>query len=435
MRSKLITLAVIGALGLQVSPTWADNLIETYQQAVDNDPSLKQAQYSRQAANENREQARAGFRPQVNLGATASQNRFSVQSNSTNYASMGYSLSLTQPLYHRDTYVNNDKAGLVVEQAEANLQQSRQDLMLRTAQAYFGVLAAQDNLSVAQAEQAAFAKQLEQANQRFKVGLNTLIDVNEAQAAHDNAVARAISADNDLFIAKERLREITARTAGALDKLPADIPLISPEPADPEQWAKTAIDNNIQLSAQRKQVELARKEVESARAGHYPTLDLVGNHRYTDQQSFGSTTIKEMTNTSLALQLNMPIYQGGMTDSRIRQSQLNLSAAQENYERLRRELDRSTRSAYLGVISGINRVQALKQSVVSSQSAVTATEAGVEVGTRTTVDVLNARKQLYAVQRDYAQARYNYVLSTLSLKQAAGHLTEDDLQQLNGWLK
>lgn len=435
MRLKTTMLAVIGILGIQTAPAWSGNLMESYQQALANDPQLKQAEFSRQAANEHKAQANAGFRPQVNLGANASRNRFSVGSNSTDYNSMGYTLSLTQPLYHRDNYVNSSKAELSINQAEDSLKQARQSLMLRTAQAYFSVLSSQDNLSVANAEKTAFEKQLEQVKQRFKVGLSTRIDLNEAQAAYDNAVARTISAENELIVSRERLREITNQDASSFNSLTESVPLVSPDPADAAQWVQVAKDQNPQLAALRNQVNLAREDINAARAKHYPTLDLVGSHRYTDKQNFGATTIKDSTLTSLSLQLNVPIYQGGMTDSQIRQTQHTYSAAQASYETQSREIERITRAAYLNVVTGINRVNALKQSLTSAESMVEASEAGVEVGTRTTVDVLNARKQLYATQRDYALARYNYVLATLNLKQATGQLTEGDLEQVNQWLK
>lgn len=434
MRSKLVTLMVFGMLNY-ASPVLAENLLDIYQQARANDPLIKSAQYSRTAANESKVQARAGFRPQVNLGASAAQNWNTIRGNATDFTALGYNLSLTQPIYHRNTYVNDKRSDAVISQAESEYQNVQQTLILRSAQAYFGVLAAEDNLGVANAEKAAFEQQLDLARQRFKVGLNTMIDVNEAQAAFDAAVAREIATRNQVDVAHEILREITTQRPTRLSQLPADISLVSPQPAEIDQWVSSAHSNNLQLASLRQQLEQARQDVELARSGKYPTVDLVGSHRYTDKSAFGSTTITDIVNNSLTLQLNVPLYQAGLTDSQVRQSQLRLSAAEESYEQQKRAVERNTRSAYLEVMTGISRVQSLKQATLSSQSALEASEAGLQVGTRTTVDVLNARKELFRVQGDYAKARYDYVLATLRLKQASGQLSQADLEQLNGWLK
>lgn len=441
MRIPLLSLSVLAALSLGSASVAAEDLVSAYQQAHRSDPQFRSAEAARLAAREVKTQARAGFLPEINLGATASKSEGESTVKSTgatidsDTSSIGYSLSLTQPLYRRNTYVNNKIADAQITQSEADYQNARQSLILRVSNAYFGVLAAQDNLAFARAEKEAIARQLDQTKQRYEVGLIAITDVHESQSAYDSAVAAEIVAENRLNNAREVLREITAANIAELASLKAETPLVTPDPADIEVWVTRALEQNLQLASLQQQVAVARQTVESARSGHYPTLDLTAQHRYFDEQKFTGNTLEDVTDTTLSLQLNVPLYQGGATSSRVRQTRHQLTQAQEGYEQQRRLIERTTRSAYLDVVAGISRVKALQQALVSSQSALEASEAGLEVGTRTTVDVLAARRELFRAQSNLAQARYDYILGTLRLQDAAGMLNEEDVQTVNAWLQ
>jgi len=247
-------------------------------------------------------------------------------------------------------------------------------------------------------------------------------------------VAQTISAENQLAVARENLREITGLPPKDIEQLAKNSPLLRPKPENMGQWVDIALDHSLTLIAAEKSREIAREEVNRVRAGHYPTLDLVADHTYSDVQGglFGE---RETEDTAVALQLNVPLYSGGAVSSRTREAAALHIQAKEEYEQQRRAIERQIRSAYLSVISNISQVKAFSQALESSRTALEATEAGFEVGTRTAVDVLNSQQELYRAQRDYAQSRYNYILETFRLKQAAGILSEQDVQQVNAWLK
>ncbi len=441
MRIPLLSLLVFAAMSLGSATASAGDLASAYQQARSSDPQFRSAEAARLAAQEAKIQSRAGFLPQLNFSATASKSegestvRDTGATIDSDSSSRGYSLSLTQPLYHRNTYVNNKIADAQISQAEADYQNAQQSLILRVSEAYFGVLAAQDNLAFARAEKEAIARQLDQTKQRYEVGLIAITDVHESQAAYDSAVAAEIVAENRVNNAREILREITAANIAELASLQTETPLVTPDPADIEAWVTRALEQNLRLASLQQQVSVAQQTVESARSGHYPTLDLQAQHRYTDEQKFTSSTLEDITDTTISLQLNVPIYQGGATSSRVRQTRHQLTQAQEGYEQQRRLIERTTRSAYLDVAASISRVKALQQALLSSQSALDASEAGLEVGTRTTVDVLAARRETFRAQSNLAQARYDYILGTLRLQESAGMLNEEDVQMVNAWLK
>ena len=326
------------------------------------------------------------------------------------------------------------QADALVAQAKATLDAAKQDLILRVASRYFAVLAAKDDLSFAKAERTAIHQQLIQTQQRYKVGLIAITDVQEAQARYDQTVARSIVAANALAISRESLREITANAPGQLAPLSNTHPLLKPDPEDINQWVSKALTQNAQLIATREAVEVAREEVSKQRAGHFPTLDLVANHSYGNYGGgqFGKRDVEDNT---ISLQLNVPLFQGGLVNSLTRAASYRLEEAKEKLEQQTRATEKQARNSYLSVIANISQVTALKQALASSQVALKATQAGFEVGTRTAVDVLDSQRGRYLALRDYAQVRYNYILETLRLKQAAGTLSEMDIQQLNPWLK
>ncbi len=407
----------------------AQNLQDIYETAKLGDPQFRAAEASRLSSQEIAVQAKAGYYPTIDLSANSTEHWRESPGKDGN--SSGYTLSLNQPLYHRDTYVANRQAKAQVEQADVNFSAAQQALILRVAQAYFDTLAAQDNLQFAQAEMAAIERQLEQTKQRFEVGLIAITDVHESQAAYDNAVASEIVAQNQLAIARVALEEIINQKVDELETLSEEMPLQLPNPSDPGYWIAKAESNNTALSALKQSLVIAEEAVESARSGHYPTLDLQASHSYSDD-TFSTFTGK--SSSSLSLQLKVPLYRGGQTNSLVRQAQHELTVSREAYEQQRRAVERQVRSAYLQVSAAISQVRALQQALVSSQSALEASEAGLEVGTRTAVDVLNTRRELYRAKSNLAQAKYSFILSTLELKQAVGILNENDLTQVNGWL-
>jgi outer membrane protein len=322
--------------------------------------------------------------------------------------------------------------------------------MIRVSTAYFDVLAAQDTLVSEQAAKEAIGRQLEQAQKRFEVGLIAITDVQEAQAAYDQAIATEISAKRSLATSREAVREIVGEYTKDLDGPQAEIPLVSPNPEDEDAWVATALQQNLSLQASEIAAQITRDDVRLARTGHYPTVDLVMTHTDTNITGEGTTTGPDgmgniVTNRNpvgtsseqdtIQVQFAVPIFSGGATNSKVREAVYRHRAAREQFERVARETERQTRDSYLGVISEISRVKALKQAQKSAQTALQATQAGYEVGTRTTVDVLDGRRQLFIADVNYSRSRYDYILNVLLLKQAAGTLTVDDLLEVNSWLE
>ncbi len=441
MNKKLLCLLVSAFISGHVMA--AEDLVQTYQLAEGQDPLLKGTEASYAAVKELRPQARARLALPV-IGATG--NTFynnedvSVDDASvfglggeSDYNTRGYAINLTQPVYHYDRYMQLKQADARIRQSQLELDATRQDLMIRVAERYFVVLAAIDNVTFARAEKEALGRQLDQTQQRFDVGLIAITDVQEAKAGYDRAVADEIAAVKLLDDAREALREVTNEYPGELAALGEQMPLVAPEPADSQQWIDTAVKQNLRIAAADAATQVAAQEIKVQYAGHLPTLDIVGSHG-TDVSGggrFGGTT----TDLSvIGLALNVPIYEGGQVQSRTREATYRHEESLQVLEEQRRSVVRSAKDSYEGVISGISRVQALNQAVVSSQTALEATQAGYEVGTRTAVDVVAQERNLYGAKRDYAAARYNYVLDTLRLKQAAGTLTPADLDEVNGWL-
>ena len=435
---KRLALSAVLASAIMSPQVWAEDLMDVFSLSLKSDPQLLAEAASRLAVGELDDQAMANFLPQVDLSATtnktwvdASAQNFGGQ---TDYNNHGYTLSLVQPIYRRENFVQKNQAEIAIDGASASYAVAEQSLILRVAERYFAVLGAEDDLTFALAEKEAIAKQLEQIQQRFDVGMATITDVTEAQAAFDLASAAVIEAENALANANEQLRETTGKYVDDLAELEEESPLVSPEPANINEWSETALAQNPSIMVARANFNTAEQNIELQKSGHYPSLDLVAQKNY-DSQSDGNFSGSSKTHTDvIGIQLNIPIYEGGAVVSRTREASYRLDEAMQNEEQQRRFVTRQTRESFNGVISGISRVQALKQAVVSNEKALESTQAGYEVGTRTTVDVLNARRNLFSARRDYARSRYDYILNTLRLKQAAGIVTVEDLQQINTWL-
>lgn len=444
MNAKRTLLATLmsGLLATAGQPALALDLLGAYRIAADSDPTLRAAAANRDALLEADDQALAQVLPNIGLSAGRTRTREKIEStsstifrNQTSYFTTDrYSLELSQPLFRYDRFIQLQQADSQVAQALANYSAAEQDLIIRLAEGYFNVLAAQDNLSFARAELEAIGRQLEQARERFEVGLIAITDVHEAQARYDLATSQEIVAENELDSAREALYEITGELNEPVNALNDRMQLLYPEPRDTATWVDRALDNNLNLIALQAAVEAARQEVKRQRAGHYPTLDLVASHGNTDigGGSFGG---RETTESAIGIQAQIPIFQGGAVNSLTREAHYRFIESQEQFDQVRRQTQRQTRDAYRGVASGIAQVRALEQALVSTETALEAAETGFEVGTRTIVDVLDAQRERFRAQRDLARARYDYLLSTLRLKQAAGSLGVDDLQAINAWFQ
>lgn len=420
------------------SAAHAEDLLGIYRTAVQSNPQFQAAQSQYFAAQEATPQAKGRLLPSLSGNADYSRNRQDIQSSAfgstgtRNFSTKDWSVVLRQTVYNKGAYAQVDEAQAQVAQAKANFLFAHQDLILRVSDAYFNVLAAQDSLRFARAEKKAISQQLEQTKQRFQVGLTAITDVHEAQARYDQAVAQEIAAENQLDVTREQLREITGQSYEQLSKLEQDLPLVRPAPSDVTDWVNTALEQNLQLLAARHNADAAQSQVDVARAQRYPTIDLQASHGYTDT---GGLLSRKSTEDTIGLQLQVPFYEGGIISSQVRQSGYQYNQAREQLDQQRRSTERQARSAYLNVIADISAVKAFEQALSSARTALEATQAGFEVGTRTAVDVLNSQQAVFAAERDLARSRYDYILDTLRLKEAAGTLDEQDVVLVNRWLK
>ena len=443
-------LFTLGALALS-GPAHSASLLEIYQQALQGDPQIHEAEARRLAALEAKPQARGVLLPQIGFGGSwtdSNSSGLNIEADSdTPFTSANeqeitqWGFTLTQSIFRWDQIVNLRRADKSIARAEAVREAAQQDLIVRVAQRYFNVLAAEDRLNSIIADREAIARQLEQAKQRFDVGLIAITDVQESQAAYDQSVANDIGARRSLATAREFLREITGQYVEELNAPGDDFPLPNPDPNNEKTWVDMSLSQNLILVASRLDEELARDEISFRRTGHYPTVELVarvGERDASGSQSFNDLPFAAFDTTgksdSIAVQLNFPLFAGGGVSSRVKEAVYLHRASREQLQRITRETERQARDSYLGVLAEIARVNALKQAVASSQTALQATQAGYEVGTRTIVEVLNSQFSLYVAITNYYQSRYDYILNALSLKQAAGTLQVQDLEKIDAWL-
>ena len=451
------------SLGLMmaVSTAAAEDLKAVYDRALANDPQIREAEALRRATREAKPQAWAAVLPQISGSASRSKAESEVEgqfpqeivqngqtvvfnflsSSNSKPETDRWSLDLRQSLISWDNWVAIKRADRQVAQSEADYQAAEQQLILRVSEAYFNVLAAQDTVDAQASSLEAISRQLEQAEKRFEVGLIAITDVQEARAARDSAAAAVIASKRQLASTEELLREITAEKYRELAKPGDSMPLKSPEPQDETQWVERSMEQNLALVSSRLAAEIARDNVRIAFGGHLPKLDLVASKSNTDQTSpinFSSGNVGTRTNnsddTSYALQVTMPLFSGGAAQSRVRQTEYQWQAARERLTRVSRQTERQARDAYLGVISEISRVNALGQALESSRTALKATEAGYEVGTRTAVDVLESRRALAVAETNYSRSRYDYILNVMRLRLASGTLDRSTLEEVNTWL-
>ncbi len=424
---RLVLAGMVAALC--VRPAWAEDLLQVYRQALDSDPVLRAAAATREAAQEAKPQARALLLPSA--GATLDQGRtFGIAGapDNSSFNSHTYAIGLQQPIYNRGSQVQQRLADSTVNQSDVDFRNAQNELILRVSQGYFGVLAALDNLTYATAAKNAFARQLEQANRRFEVGLATITDVYDAQARFDAAVSVEIETLNKLADAREFLRQLTGQEYAQLNLLSERMPLALPQPNDPEEWVRMAMENNLTLRSAGFGVDQARENIQLQKAGHYPTLNLNASRADADN------SITDTTSSQVGLELVIPLYTGGAVSSRSRQAAYTYEASRQSLENLQRDTIRTVRNAYRGQETAISQIKALNQTRVSTRSALEANQAGYEVGTRTIVDVLDAERNVYLAERDYSAARYSFIANYLVLRQAAGQLSDADLAEINGWL-
>ncbi|KAB2923504.1 MAG: TolC family outer membrane protein [Dechloromonas sp.] len=426
-------------LPLMAIPVHAADLMQIYRAAQDSDPTYAAARATLDAGREKMPQGRAGLLPSLTLSGNTvwNENDLSAHNGPTyarqRYNSNGYQLTLSQPLFRWQNWIAYDQSKIQVVQAEANFAQARQDLILRVAQAYFDTLFAQENLSAVRANKAAISQQLESAKKNFEVGTSTITDTHEAQARFDLALAQEIAAESDLEVKKNTLQSIIGRTPEALARLRQGTEPSQPEPSDMNQWVNAAEKDAITVQIQLAVAEIAAREVDRQRAGHYPTVDLVANYGHSKSFAQG-TGLFENDYQNVGVQLNIPLFLGGQVVSRQREASANRAAAQSTLEAARRGAALSARQQYLGVANGLAQIRALKAALVSSQSALESNKLGYEVGVRINIDVLNAENQVYVTRRDLARATFDTLLAQLRLKAAVGALGEDDVTAINALL-
>ena len=421
-------------------PLAAADLLQTYREARANDPAYASARAARDAGRESLPQGLALLLPTISASAYTQMNdididfRDAAPSSKREGNTNGYSVSLTQPLFNWQSIVLYKEAGFKVAQAEAVFGQAAQDLIVRVAQAYFDVLASQDSLAFIQAQKTAISEQLAQAKRNFEVGTATITDTHEAQARFDLSASQEIAAQSDLEIKKSALQQIIGKFPDRLAPLKPLTELSPPTPHAMEQWVASAEDRSFAVRIQQAALEIASREIERSRAGHYPSLNLVGSYGSNSAGVSTAGTVSlgtDSTSRSIGLQLAIPLYAGGGVDSLVRQALANREKARQDLETARRSAAQAARQAYLGVTSGMAQVSALEQALVSSQSALDSNKLGYEVGVRINIDVLNAQQQLFSTKRDLSKARYDTLLNGLKLKSASGTLTEEDLEAVN----
>ncbi len=427
------------ALAVALSPLAANaaDLLQVYEMARNGDPQLASAESNRLYTKEGQVQARANLLPSLNGQATLNRARTSQDgvSGSTTATSRRYSIGGEQTLFNWTQFANLRAQREISKAADFDLESANDDLIVRTATTYFNVLVAIESLSAAQTNEAAAKKQFDYADKRLEVGLAPITDVHEARAQYDQARANTILARNTLADAYQALTELTGQPVQGLRSLPEDFrPELPANRGDVDRLVADAITQNPALKAQELKVNAAESSVSAARGGQYPTLSLGGS--WGKSASWGdsvgaSSSGPDTTTNSIGLTLNVPIFAGGATQSYVRQALAQRDMAQDGYEQQKRALDRNTRNAYQAVVAGISEVEARRLAVVSAQSAYDASQVGLEVGTRTVLDVVQNQRTLFQAKLDYAQARYNFLLSRLQLSQAIGGLDVAEVQDVN----
>ncbi|MFT6625516.1 MAG: outer membrane protein [Cycloclasticus sp.] len=435
-------LSLIAALIPALALSQPIDLLSAYQLALEHDADIHAAHNQLLASKEANPQALADLLPSLNASASTadirqeSESSFSGNGKGTSqFRDEGFSISLRQPLFDWASFVRYKQANKIVSKAETEYLLAEQTLILRLTERYLNTLEAEVSLTLANDDANAFSRQLEQARQRFEVGLIAITDVHDAQARHDISIASQIAAKDSLYSQQEALREIIQADDIVLLPLAEKFPLSSPKPNDIQEWESLASQHNLSIVMAKLDVAIAKKEIDANRSGHYPQVDLVASHNYneTGGGSFGTGFRNE--SDKLGLELTMPLFVGGKTLSLTRQAAFNHKKSLDLLQSLQRTTLRETRDSFRGVTTSLQRIQALEQAIVSNQSSLDASEVGLEVGTRTIVDVLDAQSNLSRAKLQLIEAKKNYILNVLTLKGTNGSLSRDDLEKVNLWLK
>jgi len=437
MKQRAVRVAVAVAAGLMAAGAGAADLEQVYRDALSYDAALAGARASLEAGREKLPQGRAGLLPSVNLTGNSNWNEadYRTTGRSQGYNSNGWQVQLTQPLFRWQNWVQYKQGEMQVALSEAQYQLARQDLTLRAAQGYFDVLVAQDVLAAATALHEANTQQLALARKSFEVGTVTITDVHEAQSRADLSSAQTIAAESDLAVKRHALLVLTGKEPDALKGLRKGVALSRPEPADIQSWVASAETGNYAVQAAQIGREISDREVERNRAGHLPTVDLVASHgNTTSANAFAGFAKTVLDSAVVGLQLALPLFQGGVVNSRVREAAALRDKARFDLDNARRTAAQNARQAYLGVSSGLAQVKAFEAAQVSSRSALDANKLGYEVGVRINIDVLNAQSQLFDTLQKLSKARYDTLLAQLKLKAAAGTLGDDDIKAINALL-
>ncbi|MEH6564966.1 MAG: TolC family outer membrane protein [Halopseudomonas sp.] len=415
------------------------DLMTVYQEALLNNADLAAAQADARARQEALPQARSQLLPNIGLGAGAAREDLQIDGvGGDEYTTHYYQASLTQPLFRANRWFDYQSAKSLSQQAELEFSATQQNLILEVSEAYFNVLRASDNLATAKAEEDAFERQMEQAQERFDVGLSARTDVLEARAGYDSARAARLTAQTNLDVSYQALTRLTNQDYQSLFGMSHDLPVLPPTPANLQQWVETASAQNLNLLASRFAIDAAQDGLRSSKAGYAPVVDAFVRYNNNSGGAEVAGSVGQSTSdtelTSFGVEMTMPLFTGGLTTSQVRESTYRLTQAEQLSEAQLRRVVENTRNLYRTVTSSVEEVEARRQAIVSAKAALDATQTGYEVGTRNVVDVLEAQRNLFRTVRDYNTVRYNYIIDNLRLKQAAGTLSPGDLEELSNWL-
>ena len=435
LRPLFAALLLAGVSGHVVANT---DLMTIYQEALLNNADLAAAQADARARQEALPQARSQLLPNIGIGAGAAREDLEINGvGGDEYSTHYYQASLTQPLFRANRWFDYQSAKSLSQQAELEFSATQQNLILEVSQAYFNVLRASDNLATAKAEEDAFERQQEQAQERFDVGLSARTDVLEAQAGYDSARATRLTAKTNLDVSYQALTRLTNQDYESLYGISHELPVLPPSPANLQKWVETASAQNLNLLASRYAINSAQDGLRSSKAGYAPVVDAFVRYNDTNggaEVARAGQTAYDTELTSFGVELSMPLFTGGLTTSQVRESTYRLTQAEQLSEAQKRRVVESTRNLYRTVTSSVDEIDARRKAIVSAKAALDATQTGYEVGTRNVVDVLESQRNLFRTVRDYNTARYNYIIDNLSLKQSAGTLSPQDLEELSKWL-
>ena len=424
----------------------SENILEIYNEALENDPTYKSAEYSYLADKQIVVQGRAALLPSITLSGSTNWNEYYQNDKlQQEYNSFSKSARISQPLFRLDSWFNFKRSKSLTNAAEADFAYQQQNLLLRTAELYFGVLRAIDNLNAAISEEKAIKKQLDQAQQRYEVGLSAITGVQEAQLAFDLSMAARINNEGNLFSAREALNALIGREIFSLDELGENLNVSSPFPNSKEEWVKTALENNYQLKAAYLRRDAAKSNARSVASNHLPKIDIVGSGSESETNQFNyegfeingqGIPVPAVTGRrNYSIQLSVPIFQGGAVSSRRKQAYSQFNEADENTLFTERSVIQEVRSQFSNVVTLVANVNAQRQAVISATSALEATQVGYKVGTRNIVDLLQAEKNLYSAEKNLANAKYDYILANLRLALAAGTISPNNIVDINNILE